>query len=419
VSVNPTAVWRSRPSGSNANGGGFDAGIAGAATDYSQQNAAQASGSAGTATGTTTFSDSVAAAFTAAMVGNCIQITVGSGFTPGWYFVTAFTNSTTVTLDRSPGTGTVAVWNLGGGWADFWTNTSSSGPLVPGNQVLILGSGTPTPSSYTYDYVFSALTSVAGDLTNGNILFANDPATPGYKAPPDASGGMPVIQCNAYWNVSTNTLIKGLYWVFSGTSANQGVVYCGANTVTAIGCVFDQFGYDTTCVAGDGASLISCELFSSVTPGSNGSNAAAGLIENVLQCNIHDTVGGGWASWYGFVINTIVAKCRGYGIGLRGGSIMNCTIDGNLGNGIEFYGDLAIYGQVYNNLISNHTQPGTYGMTVDAGTAATNDRIKGFIDYNVYYNNSTDVNAISYGPHDTHGGSNPFVGQATENYTLA
>ena len=48
MAINATAIWRVRPSGNNANGGGYDPGIAGAATDYSQQNAAQASGSAGT-----------------------------------------------------------------------------------------------------------------------------------------------------------------------------------------------------------------------------------------------------------------------------------------------------------------------------------------------------------------------------------
>ena len=58
-------------------------------------------------------------------------------------------------------------------------------------------------------------------------------------------------------------------------------------------------------------------------------------------------------------------------------------------------------------------------MTCDAGTTAQNDRVKQFIDYNVFYNNTTDVNAISYGAHDTHGGSNPYVGQSAENYTLA
>ena len=145
----------------NTNGGGYDPGISGAATDYSQQNSAQASGTHGTTTGTTTFTDATALAFTSAMVGNAIYIT-GTGQTTGWYFVTAYSSSSVVTLDRSPGTGTLATWHLGGGWADF-TNLVSTGPLVAGNTVYALGSGTPNPASYTYDYTVASTIAVGPD----------------------------------------------------------------------------------------------------------------------------------------------------------------------------------------------------------------------------------------------------------------
>ena len=148
MAVNATAIWRVRPSGSNTNGGGYDSGIAGAATDYSTQNSAQASGTHGAGSGTTTFTDSTAAAFTSAMVGNAIKI-AGQGF----YFVTAFTNASNVVVDRTLGTFSSASWSLGGGWADYFTNTTSAGPLVAGNWCLILGSGIPDPSSYTFDYL--------------------------------------------------------------------------------------------------------------------------------------------------------------------------------------------------------------------------------------------------------------------------
>src|ERR1700680_1745544 len=192
MAITATAAWRVRPSGVNTNGGGYDAGIAGAATDYSQQNAAQASGTNGATVGTTDFADVTAAAFTSAMIGNAIYIT-GAGQTTGFYFVVAFVSAAHVTLDRSPGTGTSATWHLGGGWADWWTNTTAN--IVPGNIVYILGSGTPNPASYTYDYVSPAsFVPVSGNATAGLITFANDPGTPGYKAPPDTTGGMPVIQ---------------------------------------------------------------------------------------------------------------------------------------------------------------------------------------------------------------------------------
>src|SRR5271166_746827 len=155
MAVNATAVWRVRPSGSNTNGGGYDSGIAGAGTDYSQQNTAQATGTLGTAAGTTAFSDA-GGAFTAVMIGNALWIASGAGFTAGAYFITGYTSATAITLDRSPGTGTVANWAVGGAWADpstrFDTSSSPASPVVAGNIIYVLGSGTPNPASYTYDY---------------------------------------------------------------------------------------------------------------------------------------------------------------------------------------------------------------------------------------------------------------------------
>jgi hypothetical protein len=42
----------------------------------------------------------------------------------------------------------------------------------------------------------------------------------------------------------------------------------------------------------------------------------------------------------------------------------------------------------------------------------------GFFDYNTYYNNTADITGLAYGPHDTHGGANPYVAESSENYTL-
>ena len=72
-----------------------------------------------------------------------------------------------------------------------------------------------------------------------------------------------------------------------------------------------------------------------------------------------------------------------------------------------------------NCIISNHTGGSKFGLNVDAGATATNDRANAFVDYNTYYGNTADLQNVSYGVHDTHGGSNPYVGQSTENYTLA
>jgi hypothetical protein len=438
MAINATAVWRVRPSGSNTNGGGYDAGISGAATDYSQQNSAQASGTHGVTTGTTTFTDATAAAFTAAMIGNAIYIS-GSGQTTGFYFVTAFTSSSVVTLDRSPGTGVSATWALGGGWADFWTNVGYSGgpstPVVPGNTIYILGSGTPNPSSYSYDYPalpINGAINISGNTTAGCVTFANDPSTPGYKAPPDTTGGMPLCRTSA---TSFPTLFNGGnsfirwqgIWLVSALAGNNALLY-NCVVVVVFGCVFDQVSYGGsvtgTCQA---VAHIGSEYFSST----GGSPNAGTLLEvnfggAVLGCNIHDCLTGTISvTNEGVVSNNIIAKNQGDGISLHSSAqqlatIMNNTIDGNSGNGINIIDQASCSNSVIlNNIISNHTGGGQYGLTIGAGTATQNAAIAPLIDYNVYYNNTSNYNAISAGPHDTALGVTPYVASSTENYTLA
>lgn len=424
MAVNATAVWRVRPSGNNTNGGGYDAAISGAATDYSQQNSAQASGTHGSTVGTATFVDAIANSFTAAMIGNAVYIT-GSGQTTGWYFVTGYSSSSTVTLDRSPGTGTGATWALGGGWADFWTNVTTSGPLVQGNTVYLLGSGIPNPASYTYDYNYS------GSQFNGPqnqlsllIVFATDPSTPSYS-----SGGKACLAVNGLtFNSGSGLYLKNLWFVF--TSNNNSGYGLTNGSAYAANCVFDQNGYDMMCL--NTCSTINVECFSSVAKRSSNSQPAmqltptANLSLTVMGCNVHDTVGPGIQLQQGTVAFNVIAKCGGYGIycddsnGHYPSAVFNNTIDGNTGDGIRFR-DTAnlLLAPIVNNIISNHTTGGTYGFNLLSGTALAADQSALLRDYNSFYNNTTNYNALNAGPHDTVVGSNPYVGQSTENYTLA
>src|SRR5271166_2433267 len=439
MAVNATAVWRVRPSGSNTNGGGYDSGIAGAGTDYSQQNTAQATGTLGTAAGTTAFSDA-GGAFTAVMIGNALWIASGAGFTAGVYFITGYTSATAITLDRSPGTGTVAHWALGGAWADFFTNTTAN--IVAGNVVYLLGGGTAiNTASYTYDYTASTnYAFVNGSLSAGGyVTFSADPNTPGT--------GLVVIQTNG-------TLVYGTFGLrfvncylvtSSAANATYGIFY-GSTAANAapnilINCVYDQFGYDIGLngqparTAGSPLLCFGCEMFSSVTPGGGGSDymisGAKGTLGNgcmLIGCNIHDTVGPGLYLGPGMpmqVIDTVIAKCRGVAIyipdpvsSLGFVLLKNVTIDANNTNGIEVATQLALTQLVAINLIISNNTGGT-GIIMDAGTAATNNPAKAFIDYNALYNNGTNYSAIGAGAHDTALGSNPYVGQSTENYTLA
>lgn len=499
MAINPSAVWRARPSGSNTNGGGYDTGIAtaasgtngsfntatnvftdatanaftagmvgrsiyipnvgqykitangssstvtlgsgnpgpllanmtgiswqvGAGTDYSQQNSAQATGTAGAASGGTTFTDATAAAFTSAMVGNAMYIT-GGGLTTGWYFVTAFTSSTQVTLDRTPGTGSAATWHLGGGWADPWTNlqtgtsgvTSGSFPVVGQNIVYVLGSGTPNPASYSYDYTLGASQTnwVVGSNTTGNIVIENDPATSGYKPWPDLSGGMALINCNS--NVFFQTFnsqwvsIRGLWIVQPGSVLLMG----GFRDSDVRGIVFDC--KDNVCEV-EGMAL-GCEVWYSGTP-ATGATVHAFAKTHIVNCYVHDYPGLG-ADNSGPITGSIFRKCGNGAIKTGGNSFgpyCNNTIDATVGHGVEYDNISRLTTQCFNNIISNIQTVGKAAIKGPGGTAAVNSSIATCIARNVFYNNLANYTDFIQAPYDTTLSVDPFVNQSTGDYTLA
>lgn len=425
MAVNPTAIWRVRPSGSNTNGGGFDAAISGAGTDYSKQNSAQANGTNGVATGTTAFTDATANAFTSAMIGNALYIT-GGGLTTGWYFCTGFTSSSIITLDRTPGTGSAATWHLGGAWADFWTNlqtgtagvTSGSFPVIGQNIVYVLGSGTPNPAAYSYDYVLGGTMGnwVVGSNTTGNIIIDNDPATPGYKQWPDCSGGMPLI------NVNSNVLISSFvsqWFSIRGLWTDQpggAPVYSGFRDSDIRGCVVDT---KDNGVEVEGM-VFGCEVFSSRTY-TNGAGVHAFSKSHIVDCNIHDYPGLG-ADNCGPITGSIFRKCGNGAIKTGGnsfGPFMNNTIDATVGHGVEYDNISRLTTQIFNNIFSNHQTVSTAALKGPGGTAAVNSSIATMIASNVFYNNLNNYIDLVAAPYDTNLVVDPYVNQSTGNYTLA
>jgi hypothetical protein len=108
-------VWEVRTTGSDANGGAFVTGASG--TDRSQQDAAQIAYT-DLVLATTTTLTSAAFPFSAAEVGNILNITGGTGFTTGWYQIVSV-SVVTATIDRVGGTlgSTGGTGNLGGALA--------------------------------------------------------------------------------------------------------------------------------------------------------------------------------------------------------------------------------------------------------------------------------------------------------------
>lgn len=247
MAITADAQWWIRTDGNDLNGAGFDSTIGGYGTNYSDQAAAQLTLTdlATSGAGSTTLT-SATGGFTSAMVGNAIQIVSGTNVTNGYYFVTGYTSSGSVTVDRAPdnGGGGISSGNgkLGGAWAspEFVIGTAATttpSPLVAGNTVNIRGSGTDNPSSP--DYTFSSYRTLTSGSNSTHITFI------GYNGRPhlQRSGGNLIVH-----NTSN---IAWKNFKFSGggyTHVNYPMVK-GA----AVNCIFDQNGYGGAGLGGDTA----------------------------------------------------------------------------------------------------------------------------------------------------------------------
>jgi len=144
-----TDIWEFRATAGDANaGGGFDTASGG--TDFSDQDSAQlqltdlVTGGIGS-----TALSSVVGGFTAAMIGNYIQIRSGTNVVAGFYRVTAHTDTNNVTIDRAADDG---VGGISGGAGDlggaldvfldsFFDNVNT---FIAGNTVHVKNDGTMT-----------------------------------------------------------------------------------------------------------------------------------------------------------------------------------------------------------------------------------------------------------------------------------
>ena len=101
MGLQASTVWEVQTGGSDNNGGGYTSG----GTDYSQQTSPALNPTDLAMSQSSTTLTSATGGFTAAMVGNLIQITAGTNFDVGWYEITGYTDTNTVTLDRTAASG--------------------------------------------------------------------------------------------------------------------------------------------------------------------------------------------------------------------------------------------------------------------------------------------------------------------------
>jgi hypothetical protein len=160
LAFSAATAWEVRTTGSDSlNSGGFVAGASG--TDYSQQNAAQYSGTDLASTSGTTNPSVVTSAthsFVAADVGNILRVTAGTSWTAGFYQIVSVAGGA-ATLDRAVGTAatlSAGSYAVGGAFA----SPGQAAAVRVANNPVYIKSGT---------YTLSATANVSGGRVNDTL----------------------------------------------------------------------------------------------------------------------------------------------------------------------------------------------------------------------------------------------------------
>jgi hypothetical protein len=417
MTISANVNWRVRVGGSNANGGGFDASISGAGTDYSQQDAAQLSLTDIACSNTPTVTSAVGG-FTAAMIGNAMWL-AGGGATAGAYFITAVASLNSITVDRSPGTISAGSGKVGGAWADPRTNITAQS-LKNGNTIYIRGAGNPASTpDYTVALIdFTSNGAESGSFTAGGLCrFIGE------------AGAMPHIRCSA-GSFTYQTAYAGYenLYMSAGAGSSIGMLQPSAY---ARDCVCDQRDFDVPGISvGGNATAWGCEVFSSTvtTAGTYAGIVCPGYGQQVVNCYVHDCKAHGVSlSHSAGVWFSVFARNKLDGILYAGGNpdmagkAVGCTVDGNLRHGVNIPAGAIGQMNVVNCLITNHVTASTYGIYLNgSGTLALNDKARKIFGC-AYYGNTTnaDLMTIADGLNaDIILTGDPYINQANSDYSI-
>jgi hypothetical protein len=415
VAIGAAAVWRARPGGNAANGAIFDATLAGAGTDYSQQDGPQLTLTDLAAAGSTAVVTSVTGGFTAAMVGNALRLASGTNAAVGYYFIIIYTNTNTVTLDRNPGT--VAATAVSGGNCRVGGAYGGSGSdplilndstratgnkMVAGNSCGVYGSsGVPASPDYSFTGT-AANPPTSGDTTGGAITFFGE----GPNRPILYRSDAEVF----YVNGGEHIHFKNMYFRIGAGSANR-MFDTGAGWYFE-SCTFDLNDQDSSALVSQPCVLLNCEFLSktSGTPTSRTTSVLAWTVNlpqaNIMGCNFHD-LGGPVCT----VNAATIMDCRFYKCvkefilcslsdNRANITIRNNTFDSGSADAVSLTTAIAVINAtILDNIFSNNLGSSKTALKL-TGTTALNDRMKMFLNYNDYYNNTANVSGFTIGAQD-------------------
>ena len=366
MALSANTVWEVRTVGTDTNGGGFVTGASG--TDWSQQTAAQYAVTDGVTAGTTTIT-SATANFGTDVVGNIMYVAGGTGSVAAdWYQITARTNSTTITVDRSTGltAGTGVTLNIGGALA---TPGQAAKNATVSGQYIYVKSGT-----------YTITTSTAGAA--GPVLFSSNTSVcmEGYSSTRGDQAARPEMNAGAITSVNLyssqgNPISQLFICMAANGNSKTGVsgFEMSSSRVAAINCLAsacDQAsakGFNQT-----GAVVSNCKASACTTGFATSSAKAVRSWADACTTGFSDATGSG-------MTECVASDCTGDGfVGANFSMYFGCTADGNTGDGFD------LSASVVNFLIGcASTNNGAYGYNTSSTARAQ------YLNYCASYLNTT------------------------------
>lgn len=367
--------------------------------DYSQQNAAQITNNV--LTGTTTTCTDATTPFGLNHVGNFMAISAGTGVTAGWYEIVSV-SGVTATLDRSAGASYSACTYYLGGAVSLGGSTTGITDLI----FFALGAGATTSgcitfikggTNITYTQTAASPVFLSGNakwpaINEGYVNFRGDRPT-GITRPTLAMGtnnctmgGNSIINNiiitgsnNSILNNGANTVLNNVKILNNSTTAGRNCFATNNAQTTCNACEFISYRGNAILLANTSSRLSGCYIHDSDV-GILINGAQEPVINNcIISSNISQAINN-----IGTPI-TLMANISGntlYGAESKKGIGINFSVTGST------------FVNVQNNIIYGFT---TGVFQQDVNTSGTDD-------YNNYFNNTNDVNAVANwqkGSHDT------------------
>lgn len=388
MAIAAAAVWEYRTSAtaSNANGGFFVTGASG--SDFSQQDAAQynLTGVTSAGAGNTVLTASAAAD----MVGNGARCTSGTNFTTGWFEVTSVVAGVSITFSTNvagtsicSGVGSAGVINIGGAMSLGSSDDAVFEAGAAGNQHWI--------KAGTYTIGGAVSISLAG-TNSAKIKFYGYNSTRGDN-PTGSTRPLFALGSNSF---SFGSLWEVAYLQFTGTAATM---LTTGNTTVFSNIKAVNSSTTATRIAllhSAGGMVFACEGVSYRGTAFNASSATTN--PKIISCYAHDSNVGIAISTAGCLIKgNLVESNVAQAINISGANTSSMIICENTlygganktGVGIDIAtGSTSM--QIINNIITGFT------TGISHADAANPTRL----DYNDFYNNTTDVTNVTMGSND-------------------